>query len=285
MRILITGAQGQVGWEAAQLLPALGEVLALDRAGLDLADANAIRRVLRDFRPQVIVNAGAYTAVDRAQTEFELARAINALAPGVLAEEAKRLGALLIHYSTDYVFDGEKREPYRETDPVRPLNAYGQSKLEGEQAILASGASALILRTSWVYATRGKNFLLTMQRLGREREELGVVADQTGVPNWAWRLAAATRELLRLGPPRLAAAPGIYHLTAGGSASWYDFAKAIFAGTDKPRLRPISTAEYPLPATRPAYGVLSGAKLEDEFGLRLPHWREDLSACLATQAG
>lgn len=285
MRILITGAQGQVGWEAARLLPVLGEVLALDRAGLDLADADAIRRVLRDFQPQAILNAGAYTAVDRAESEFELARAINAVAPGVLAEEAKRLGALLIHYSTDYVFDGEKREPYRETDPVRPLNAYGRSKLEGEEAILASGAPALILRTSWVYATRGKNFLLTMQRLGREREELGVVADQTGVPNWAWRLAAATRELLRLGLPRLAAAPGIYHLSAGGSASWYDFAKAIFAGAERPRLRPITTAEYPLPAARPAYGVLGGAKLEAEFGLRLPHWREDLATCLATQAG
>lgn len=283
MRILITGAQGQVGWEVAQLLPELGQVLALDRQGLDLADVDALRRVLASFQPQVIVNAGAYTAVDRAETEFELARAINARAPGVLAEEAKRLGALLIHYSTDYVFDGEKRVPYLESDSVGPLNAYGRSKLEGEEAIVASGAAALILRTSWVYATRGKNFLLTMQRLGRERDELAVVADQTGVPNWAWRLAAATQELLRLGIARLSDAPGIYHLSAGGSGSWYDFAKAIFGAAESPRLRPITTEEYPLPARRPSYGVLSGAKLEAEFGIRLPHWREDLARCLATQ--
>lgn len=285
MRILITGAHGQVGWEAAHLMPALGEVLAVDRRQLDLVDLDALVRVMREFRPQVIVNAAAYTAVDKAESEYDYALAINAVAPGVLAEEAKRLGALLIHYSTDYVFDGQKREPYGESDPVNPLNAYGKSKLEGERAILASGASTLILRTSWVYATRGKNFLLTMQRLGREREELGVVNDQTGVPNWAWRIAATTRELLGLGLDRLASASGVYHLSAQDSATWYDFAKAIFGPTQRPRLRPITTAEYPLPARRPTYGVLSGAKLEQEFGLRLPPWRDDLAACLAAQAG
>jgi dTDP-4-dehydrorhamnose reductase len=281
MRILVTGALGQVGWEAARVLADLGEVIAMDRRDLDLEDADAIRNVLRQAAPQVIVNAAAYTAVDQAESERARAFAINARAPDVLAEEARALGALLIHYSTDYVFDGRKAEPYVETDPVGPINVYGESKLAGERAILDSGAAALILRTSWVYGRRGKNFLLTMQRLAREREELRVVADQRGVPNWAHRLALATRELLGLGVGRLAEQRGIYHLSAAGVASWYEFARAIIGEAERPSILPISTVEYPLPARRPSYGVLSGAHLHASFGLTLPDWRDDLRACLA----
>jgi len=281
MRILVTGAQGQLGWELARLLAIQGEVLALDRQALDLSQPDDLRAKLRELRPEVILNAGAYTAVDKAETEREPAFAINARAPGIIAEEAKSSGALLVHYSTDYVFDGEKREPYVETDATAPLNVYGASKLAGEQAILATGAAALILRTSWVYARRGKNFLLTMQRLAEERDELRVVADQFGVPNWAHCLAVATAEMLALGSGRLAESRGIYHLSAGGSASWYDFARAIIGEVERPRIVPITAAEYPLPARRPAYGVMSNRRIQDVFGLELPDWREDLRRCLS----
>jgi len=280
--ILLTGAAGQLGFELARLLTAHGEVEALDRAALDLADAHAVSAAVRRVRPQIIVNAAGYTAVDRAESEPALADAINARAPAVLADEAKRLDALLIHYSTDYVFDGNSREPYREEDQTKPLNVYGSSKLAGERAITAAGAAHLILRTSWIYGLHGQNFLLTMRRLAATRDELRVVADQFGVPNWSRVLAEATASLVSRGPATLAKKTGIYHLSGRGRASWFDFARAIFDDADRPRVVPITTAEYPTPARRPASAVLATDKFEAAFGFALPDWHEMLAACKAT---
>jgi len=280
--ILLTGAAGQLGFELARLLTAHGEVEALDRAALDLADAHAVSAAVRRVRPQIIVNAAGYTAVDRAESEPALADAINARAPAVLADEAKRLDALLIHYSTDYVFDGNSREPYREEDQTKPLNVYGSSKLAGERAITAAGAAHLILRTSWIYGLHGQNFLLTMRRLAVTRDELRVVADQFGVPNWSRVLAEATASLVSRGPATLAKKTGIYHLSGRGRASWFDFARAIFDDADRPRVVPITTAEYPTPARRPASAVLATDKFEAAFGFALPDWHEMLAACKAT---
>lgn len=279
--ILLTGAAGQLGFELAPLLTAHGEVEALDRAALDLADADAVAAAVRRVRPQIIVNAAGYTAVDRAESEPALADAINARAPAVLAEEAKRLDALLIHYSTDYVFDGNSTEPYREEDQANPLNVYGSSKLAGERAIRAAGVAHLILRTSWIYGLHGQNFLLTMRRLAATRDELRVVADQFGVPNWSRALAQATASLVSRGPAALAKKTGIYHLSGRGRASWFDFARAIFDGADRPRVVPITTAEYPTPARRPASAVLATDKFEAAFGFALPDWHEMLAACKA----
>lgn len=278
--ILVTGASGQLGYELARLLPAHGDVTAVDRSRLDLADVDAIRALTRAIRPQLIVNAAAYTAVDKAEEEPQAAAAINARAPAVLAEEARRLNAVLIHFSTDYVFDGAATQPYDEEAPTRPLNAYGLSKLDGEQAIAATGAAALTLRTSWIYARRGRNFLLTMRRLAQTHEELRIVADQVGVPNWSRPLAAATAALVARGLPALATAAGVFHLSGHGQASWFEFAQAIFAGAARPRLVPITTAEYPTAALRPAFAVLATAKFERVFGFRLPHWRDMLRQCM-----
>jgi dTDP-4-dehydrorhamnose reductase len=279
--ILVTGARGQVGAELAVLLAAHGDVTAVDRAALDLADPDAIVAAVRGLKPDLIVNAGAYTAVDRAETERDLAFAVNATAPGILAAEAKRLSAVLIHYSTDYVFDGEARAPYVEDAPVAPLSVYGASKLAGEQAIVATGARALTLRTSWVYGMRGSNFLLTIRRLAATRDELSIVADQTGVPNWCRTLAAATARIVAMGLPALADRSGLYHLSSTGQATWFDFARAIVGDAPTPRIVPITTAEYPLPARRPAFGVLATARFERTFGFALPPWRDELAACLA----
>ncbi|HTP45899.1 MAG TPA: dTDP-4-dehydrorhamnose reductase [Casimicrobiaceae bacterium] len=281
--ILVTGAQGQLGFELARLLPAHGEVTAVDRAQLELGDPDAIRSLLRALRPQLIVNAAAYTAVDQAEDEPEAAEAINARAPGVIAEEAKRLGALLVHYSTDYVFDGTASVPYPENATPNPVNAYGRSKWLGEQAVLASGAASLVLRTSWVYGLRGRNFLLTIRRLAVQNHELRIVADQFGVPNWSRAVAQATSALVALGLDSLVERAGIYHLSARGSTSWFGFAQAIVGPVDKPRVVPIKTSEYPTPARRPAYAVLATKKLEQVFGLSLEHWREALSQCLASE--
>jgi dTDP-4-dehydrorhamnose reductase len=283
-KILLTGATGQIGYELAQLLPRFGELTALDRANLDLADVDAIRATVRALQPQLIVNAAAYTAVDDAEGEPSLAEAINARAPGVLAEEAKRLGALLIHFSTDYVFDGGAATPYDESAQTFPLNVYGRSKLHGEQAIGASAAAAIVLRTSWVYASRGRNFFLTIRRLAAERDELRVVADQFGVPNWSRALAEATVRLLDRGVPELASCAGLYHLSGYGRASWFEFARAIVGEVERPKVTPITTAEYPTAAARPAYSVLATAKFEHTFGFRLPEWREMLRRCVAESA-
>ena len=280
--ILLTGADGQVGFELQRLLAASGEIVSTDRRTLDLSDPDAIVAVVRRVKPALIVNAAAYTAVDRAETEPDLARAINAHAPRILAEEAKRSSAVLVHYSTDYVFDGKRTTPYPEEAPTAPLNVYGSTKLEGEQAIAATGARAIVLRTSWVYGLRGKNFLLTMRRLAAEREVLSVVADQIGVPNWSRTLADATGRIVAAGLPSLAERSGLYHLSCTGQASWYDFARAILGDGPTPRINAIATADYPTPARRPAYGVLATSRFESTFGFALPHWRDALAECLAS---
>ena len=282
--ILVTGAQGQIGFELARLLLPHGDVVATDRATLDLADPDAIVAAVRGVKPALIVNAGAYTAVDRAETEVALAHAVNGRAPGIFAEEAKRLGAVLIHYSTDYVFDGAQTSPYSEDAPTGPQNVYGASKLAGERAIAAAGAHALVLRTSWVYGLRGRNFLLTIRRLAAERDELAVVADQFGVPNWSRTLAEATARIVGAGLPALAARCGLYHLSCTGEASWHDFARAIVGASPRPRIMPITTADYPTPARRPAYGVLATARFESTFGFALPDWREALANCVGSPA-
>jgi dTDP-4-dehydrorhamnose reductase len=303
MRVLLTGARGQVGMDMARELEGRAEVIAHDRASLDLAKPDEIVARVREARPDVIVNAAAYTAVDRAESDAEAARAVNALAPGVLAQEAKRLGALLVHYSTDYVFDGARKTPYVESDATAPLGVYGRTKLEGERAIAAAGADHVILRTSWVYAPHGKNFMLTMLRLGATQKELRVVDDQRGAPTSSRQLARATLALLSSGDParpiaaadleRLRAAPGVYHATAHGETSWFGFAQEIFDRWSKrpgnvfvmPRMIAIATSEYPTPARRPANSVLSNAKLERVFGVRLPSWRDGLEEALSALPG
>ena len=286
-RILLIGSNGQVGRALQQALVPLGLVVALDRHALDLANRDAIARTVRDIRPDLIVNAAAYTAVDRAETEPELAMAINGIAPGILAEEARRINAVLVHYSTDYVFDGTKATAYAETDIPNPLSTYGKTKLAGEEAIRATGVAHFILRTSWVYAAEGANFLNTMLRLARERPELRIVNDQTGSPTWARAIADLTTHILSAGSgdnadPRY----GLYHLTASGAVTWFGFAQAIFAEAEKtlgltaPRLTPISTAEYPLPAPRPANSRLDTTRLTETFGITPAPWQEMLRQCL-----
>jgi len=282
--ILLTGAEGQIGSELKRLLAASGEVVAVDRRMLDLADPDAIVAVVRRVKPSLIVNAGAYTAVDRAESEPEVARAVNARAPRILAEEAKRASAVLVHFSTDYVFDGKRTTPYSEDAPTAPLNVYGQTKLEGEQAIAQAGARAIVLRTSWVYGLTGKNFLLTMRKLAAERDELRIVADQIGVPNWSRTLAASTARIVGAGLDALGERSGVYHLSCKGEASWYEFARAILGEGPKPRIVPVTTADYPTPARRPAYGVLDTSRFESTFGFALPRWRDALAECLGSPA-
>jgi dTDP-4-dehydrorhamnose reductase len=282
--ILVTGASGQIGFEVARLLEPHGDVIAADRASLDLADPDAIVEAVRGAKPALIVNAGAYTAVDRAESEASLAQAVNGRAPGVLAEEAKRVGALLIHYSTDYVFDGMSATPYFEEAPTAPLNVYGQSKLDGERAVAAAGRHALVFRTSWVYGLRGRNFLLTVRRLAAERDEIRIVADQVGVPNWSRALAEATVRIVAAGLAGAAERAGLYHLSATGHTSWHEFAQAIVGDATRPRVVPIATAEYPTPARRPAYGVLATGRFEATFGFALSQWRDMLARCVACPA-
>ena len=302
LRILLTGKNGQVGSELARLLPPIGDLIAVGRGELDLARPGDIRRVIARSRPNIIINAAAYTAVDQAEKEEPLARAINAEAPGVIAEEARKIGAFVLHYSTNYVFDGTKGTPYTEDDPTNPLSAYGGTKLAGEEAVRASGVPHLILRTAWLYATSGKNFLLTILRLASTREELRIVDDQHGAPTSAHEIATATARLLTVAKQDplafLTQRSGTYHLTAGGETTWYGFARAILesvhrGGSDvshdwavaatagRPlmvkHIVPITTAEYPTPARRPAYSVLSNARFAATFGFSLPDWRIQLA--------
>ncbi|MFP5203929.1 MAG: dTDP-4-dehydrorhamnose reductase [Acidobacteriota bacterium] len=289
-RILILGSAGQLGRELLRSFADMGPVTALDRAHCDLSQPDSIRAQVRAAAPHVILNAGAYTAVDRAESERERAYAINATAPGILAEEARTRGALLVHYSTDYVFDGSKHEPWTEEDAPNPLSAYGASKLAGEQAVLAVGGRFLIFRTSWVYGPHGRNFLFTMLRLGREREKLSIVDDQFGAPTTSLELAAATRAIVadilagRSGGE--ADWTGLYHMTCAGSTSWFGFAQAIFQRAAAqlaraPELTPISSESYPTPARRPRNSVLSNEKLAARFGVQLAPWTEALDRVFA----
>lgn len=289
-RILLTGANGQVGWELQRTLGCLGEVISLDSQAMNLADPGAVREKLREIEPAIIVNPAAYTAVDKAESEAEQARAVNAVAPGVLAKEAVRLGALLVHYSTDYVFNGSGVNPWREDDACDPLNVYGATKWEGERAIQASGCRHLIFRTSWVYGSRGSNFFLAMRRLMRERPELKIVSDQMGAPTWCRDLAEATAQVLsQINSPASGfgqAQPwGVYHMTNGGETSWHGFAKAIQAldasgETQAARLLAIPGSEYPTSARRPLNSRLNNDKLEQTFGIRLQDWRTALALCM-----
>jgi dTDP-4-dehydrorhamnose reductase len=284
MRILITGKNGQVGSELSRLYHSPGDVVAVGRAECDLSSERSVRDLVRRVEPTVIVNAGAYTAVDQAETDRDLCFAVNAAAPAILAEEAANLDALFIHYSTDYVFNGDKPEPYLETDPIDPVSVYGASKAAGEAAIAKTGSRFLVLRTSWVYASHGKNFLRTMLRLGAERPELRIVDDQVGSPTSATAIATATVRLVnQFAAPGTKLPAGIYHMTAAGSTSWFGFARAIFeAGvlTAPPRVQAIPSSAYPTPAKRPANSVLSNDKFAHAFGFRLPLWQHQLQDVL-----
>jgi dTDP-4-dehydrorhamnose reductase len=317
-KILLTGATGQVGWELQHSLSKLGQVIACDRNSLDLTDSQVIRETVRSLRPNLIVNAAAYTAVDRAESEPELAIAINQIAPKILAESAAEVGSAMIHYSTDYVFDGKLDRPYREDDLTNPLSIYGKTKLAGEQEIAATGIPHLIFRTSWVYGSRGKNFMLTMLRLAREKTELRIVADQIGAPTWSRLIAETTtkviekiqilseldtRQLNELEIDiqsqsfsqsdscsffhKMSEYNGIYHLTNSGFTSWHGFAQAIFKANPKSsdqileRVIAIATSDYPTPAHRPANSRLDLQKLSQTFKLKLPNWESSLTDAIA----
>jgi dTDP-4-dehydrorhamnose reductase len=289
-RVLILGSAGQLGRQLQLSFSGAGEILTCGRDTVDIADHEQMRKFVRSTAPNIILNAGAYTAVDRTESEPDLAMAVNARAPEVLAEEAIRLGALLVHYSTDYVFDGSKVGAWEEADTPNPLNVYGASKLAGEKAITRIGGRVLIFRTSWVYGAQGNNFLCTMLRLGRERDRLNIVDDQIGAPTTTIELANATRSIVdgvmddRFGDVERWA--GIYHMTCGGSVSWCGFAKAIFERARSlllgrsPIVNPIGTSEYPTPAKRPQNSVLSNAKLRDCFGIQLSGWESALDAAI-----
>ncbi|HLY39681.1 MAG TPA: dTDP-4-dehydrorhamnose reductase [Terracidiphilus sp.] len=280
-RILLLGGSGQLGHELHHMFVGRGEVVAPSRSRADLANPQSIRAIIRGSKPDVVLNAAAYTAVDRAESESELAMAINGTAPRVMAEEAARSNAILVHYSTDYVFNGAKSGAWTEDDAPDPLNTYGRTKREGEKGIEETGGAYLIFRTSWVYSARGYNFLLTMLRLGATRQTIDVVDDQFGAPTSARSVAAATRNILngifdgRYGSQSEWA--GLYHMTCSGKTSWFGFARAIFAqqsrpGAKAPAIHPIPTAQYPTPARRPANSVLSNEKLLARFGVQLDSW-------------
>ena len=285
MRILLLGQHGQVSQELQRALQGAGELRVLGREQLDLAQPELIRQHVLRLRPELIINAAAHTAVDQAESEAELAFAINASAPGILAEAAAELGAALIHYSTDYVFDGSHAAPYRESDSTNPLSVYGRSKLAGEQAIQAVGGMHLILRTSWVYSQHGKNFLLTMQRLLQERESLSVVADQIGAPTWAGTIAQTTAQLIEHWRTGHAGPWGVYHLSAQGETSWFGFASAIAThlrsqGKTVATLQPIPSSAYPTPAQRPLNSRLDCRRLQQDWHVQLPDWQSALDECL-----
>lgn len=288
MKILLIGAAGQVGTDLRRTLPELGSVLATARdaspasgiqLALDVTDSDAIDRVVSEYRPELVVNASAYTAVDRAESELDLAFRVNRDAPAAMARACERIGATLVHYSTDYVFDGSSSSPYVETSQQAPQGVYGASKAAGEAAIRNAGCNALILRTAWVYALHGQNFLRTMLRLASERDELRVVADQTGSPTPSWLIAETTVRMLR----SPATSVGTYHLVTSGQTTWHGFAQAIFEEAAvrgmlarTPVVRPIATSDYPTPARRPAYSVLDNRAVEAAIDAAMPDWREAL---------
>jgi dTDP-4-dehydrorhamnose reductase len=282
-KILLIGKNGQVGWELQRTLAPLGEITAVDYPEINLTDVESLKDAVSDSRPDVIVNAAAYTAVDKAESEADLCQQINGIAPGILAAEAKKLGALVVHYSTDYIFDGSKDSPYIETDTPNPLGAYGRSKLVGDQSVQASGTDHLIFRLCWVYGARGQNFMLTMLRLARERETLRVVSDQYGCPTWSRMIAETTALSLVqvLASADRSTFNGVYHLAARGQTSWHGFATSIVnlipdADRKCRNVEAISSADYPLPAPRPAYSVMDCTKLKCTFSLQLPDWEASL---------
>lgn len=291
MRILLIGKNGQLGWELARVLAALGPLQALDLPEVDLAEPETVRPLVREGRPDIVVNAAAYTAVDLAESQADLARRINGIAPGLLAEEAAGLGATFIHYSTDYVFDGTKQTPYTEEDTPRPLNIYGRTKLEGEQAVEAAGGAYLILRTSWVYSLRGSGFVSKVMNWARSQDEMRVVEDEVASPTWARMLARATAQILAaadtLAVPRMKEKRGVYHLAGAGAASRLEWAREILACDPRPqehRVREIQAAhrsDFPTPAERPAYSVLDCKRAEEAFGVKLPPWREALRLAMS----
>jgi len=288
LRILISGQHGQVSQALQHSLKDMGELIVLGRDQFDLSQPQSLRATVREIKPDLIINPAAHTAVDQAESEPELALTINGVAPGVLAEEAATLGIPLIHYSTDYVFDGSKNGPWIESDATNPLGVYGSSKLAGEQAIAAVGGQHLILRTSWVYSLVGRNFLLTMQRLLQEREKLTIVADQIGAPTWAGTIAQSTQQLIERWQTGDAGAWGVYHLTASGETSWFGFAQAIgqqLIEQGKPcaALEPIPSSAFPTPAARPLNSRLDCSLLQREWGVSQPDWHDALLECLAQQ--
>lgn len=287
--ILVLGKNGQIGWELLDTLKSLGHVTALDRVSANLSQPDHLVKAIRNIKPEIIVNAAAYTAVDKAESEVDLAMLINGTAPGIIAEEAKRLDAIFVHYSTDYVFDGKAKSPYRETDFAQPINHYGRSKLAGEQAIQTTGCKHIILRTSWVYGLRGNNFFLTMLRLAKEKQVIRVVNDQIGAPTWSKNIAKKTAEILKYILKSPSDMWGIYHLSAAGQTSWYEFAEAIFHQYKQSNsttfqsleLIAISSEQYPMIAQRPHYSVLSNEKLTQTFSITMPKWETALQQCLA----
>lgn len=289
--ILITGKNGQVGWELQRTMMVLGTVIAIDIQSMDLSNPASMIKTLRQIKPDIIINAAAYTAVDKAEEEAGLAMKVNGVAPGILAEEAKRQGALLLHYSTDYVFDGTKQTAYIETDQPCPISVYGATKLAGEKAIQTVGGDYLILRTSWVYGARGSNFLLTMLRLMKERESLQIINDQEGAPTWSRLIAETTAHVVKqsLNERRQGLfQSGIYHLTSAGATSWHGFSKTI-AGIAKTqekqsmnirKIEPITTEEYPTPAKRPMNSRMETGRLEQHYHLTMPTWAQGLELCM-----
>ncbi|WP_186018811.1 dTDP-4-dehydrorhamnose reductase [Burkholderia gladioli] len=292
MKILVTGANGQVGWELSRSLSVLGRVIALGREQADLTRPDTLANLLDELKPDVVVNAAAYTAVDAAETDAEGANTVNAQAVGVLAEATKRIGGLFVHYSTDYVFDGSKASPYLESDQTCPVNVYGASKLDGERAIADVGGDWLTFRTTWVFAARGKNFLRTMLRLAAQRQELSVVADQFGAPTWARSIADGTAHAVVAALRERRAGSfesGIYHMTASGRTSWHGFAEAVFAAWRATpgaaplaveKVLPIPASAYPVPAKRPANSSLSNDALKSRFGIELPDWQAAVELCV-----
>jgi dTDP-4-dehydrorhamnose reductase len=289
MRILLTGKNGQVGWELNNTLSTLGTVYAMGRDQMDLSKPETLGSVIQEIRPDIVINAAAYTAVDKAESEPELAMIINGVAPGVIAQEAKKAGAWMIHYSTDYVFDGKATSPYGEEDPTCPLNIYGKSKLKGEEGVVQSGIPHVILRTSGVYGLRGSNFLLTMQKLARTRDQIKVVDDQIGAPTWSRAIAEGTAQILKkflkesATESQVIPNSGVFNMSCGGETSWFGFAKIILELSDlikDTELTPIPTIEYPTPAIRPKYTRLSNKKLKHAFSYEMPHWQDSLRECL-----